>query len=216
MYRSNISGSPTGTIIGKIYKQSIGGNPILVGDLIETSDNVINVADLTTNPIGQFVTFTFTNPEEILEDDNIFIGFEISGSNENTFIETELTGTVIDGGDLNVEFTAGTWGADLGIDTKVTINIDTVPRQRASALMSAFVGRFPVFASVDALLVQGDTIETFRVDARLTGLVQKEFNVDALLRGRSFCIGAFVGDVFEIVLDCESVISGGSSGVSTI
>ena len=82
--------------------------------------------------------------------------------------------------------------------------------------MSSFVGRFPVFADIDALLVQGDTKETFRVDARLTGLVPKEFTIGAIIRGRSISIGAFVGDVFEIILDTESVISDTSSGVSTI
>jgi len=82
--------------------------------------------------------------------------------------------------------------------------------------MSAFVGRFPVFATVNALLIQGDATETFRVSAKLTGLIQKEFTIGAILRGKSFCISAFVGDVFEIVIDCESVISGKTSGVSTI
>ena len=210
MFRSGASGSPTGTLTGKVYKNSIAGTPIIVGDLIATSDNIINVADLTTNNAGQEVTFTFTNPEEITVDDNAFVGFDINGSNEQTFIETETTGTVIPGGDLNVELVAGEWGADVGIDLKITINIDDTPRQRASSLMSSFVGRFIKEFTVDALLIAPLTIstETFIVDASVTGPATKTFGVSALLRGRSFSISAFVGDVFEVVLDVESVIAG--------
>ena len=215
IHRAGTAGTPTGTLTGKIYKNSIAGNSISGADLIATSDNVVNLASITTNTNGQNVQFTFTTPPETTVDDNVFIGFDIAGSNEQMFLHTESTGTVIDGGDVNVEST-GVWGADLGVDAVLTVNIDLTPRQRGSALMHAFVGRFiKEIIGVDAFIKAIGGVSP-------SPLGEKEFTVganirfkreapptrvDAILIGsQDFTVSAFVGDTLFTGLNVESVI----------
>jgi hypothetical protein len=225
IHRAGTAGTPTGTLTGKIYKNSIGGNSISGADLIATSDNVVSLSSITTSSSGQNVQFTFTNPPEITVDDNVFIGFDIAGSNEQMFLHTESTGTAIAGGDVNIEST-GTWGVDLGVDAVLTINIDTEPRQRASALMNAFVGRFiREIIGVDALIKSiggesgSDVPAEFTVDAKVAFVKEAGFTVDTQLIGsQDFTVSAFVGDTLFVTLEVESVIveNNSNEGVESV
>lgn len=225
IHRAGTAGTPTGTLTGKIYKNSIGGNSISGADLIATSDNVVSLSSITTSSSGQNIQFTFTNPPEITVDDNVFIGFDIVGSNEQMFLHTESTGTVIDGGDVNIEST-GIWGVDLGVDAVLAINIDTEQRQRGSALMHAFVGRFiREIIGVDALIKSiggesgSDVPAEFTVDAKVAFVKEAGFTVDTQLIGsQDFTVSAFVGDTLFVVLEVESVIveNNSNEGVESV
>ena len=218
IHRAGTAGTPTGTLTGKIYKNSITGNTISGADLIATSDNVISLASLTTSTSGQNITFTFTTPPEITVDDNVFIGFEIAGSNEQMFLHTESTGTVIDGGDANIE-SSGTWGADLSVDAVFTLNIDIIQRQRASSLMHAFVGRFIKEFTVDSIVKAFDVEFEFTVSANIRFKRIEEFFVDAILIGsQDFTVSAFVGDTLFVGIEAESVIveNNSTNGVESV
>jgi len=205
IHRSVIA-SPTGTLTGKIFKNSIAGNSISGADLLATSDNSITVSSITTDTGGQTITFTFTNPPEISISDNIFIGFDVSGSNVAMFLHITSNEFAIDGGDVNVE-SSGNWGVDLGVDAVLEVNVDTAVRQRASAQIDAFI--------------TGKT-ELFLVDS-IVGVffeVEEDFTVDAILiKEFDFTISAFVGEVIEQVIEVESVIIenlGGDTGIESV
>jgi len=97
--RDGLSGSPTGTLVGKVRTNSTPNGSIGIGDEVAISINTINVEDLTTDPAGEIVTFNFDGTGELTESDDIFIGVEVDGSNEGIFLGTESTGDVIPGGD---------------------------------------------------------------------------------------------------------------------
>jgi len=207
LFRDGLSGSPTGTLQGRIYRNSISGNPISAGDLLDTSDNIVSLSALTTNVLGDFVVFDFSTVE-ITPDDNIFVGIQITGTNEEVFFNVESTGTVIAGGDFTTE-SAGNWGVDSGVDANMEITIDDEPRQRASALISAIVGIVRKDFIVDGITKASSIDKDFFISAKL--IVRKDtgsaLQIGARLIGSSdVIIGAFVGEVQETVLDVESVI----------
>ena len=207
MFRDGLSGSPVGTLQGRIYRNSIAGNPISAGDLLDSSDNTVQLSELTTNVLGDNVVFNFSTVE-ITPDDNIFVGIQITGTNEEVFFNVEGLGTVIEGGDFTTE-SAGNWGVDTGVDANMSITIDDEPRQRGSAIMGALVGVFQHDFIIDGTTKAENTEEEFRVSAKL--IVRKDtgnaLQIGAILIGSvDLIIGAFVGEVQTTVLDVESAI----------
>lgn len=87
-----------GTLVGKVRTNSTPNGSIGIGDEVATSINTINIVDITTDPSGETLVFDFDDIE-ITESDDIFIGVEAIGSDDNVFLGTESTGVAIPGGD---------------------------------------------------------------------------------------------------------------------
>ena len=205
LHRDGLSGSPVGSMVGKIYRNSVAGNPILPADLLDTSDNTVLISTLGTDPSGTNIFFNFSTVE-ITPDDNIFLGIQLTGTNEEVFFGVETTGTVIAGGDFNTSSGAN-WGADVGVDTALQVFIDDEPRQRGSALISAILGVRSHTFLVDGNVKSDNIDKTFFVDAKIVIPTSEEFTIGAILIGSiDVTIGAFVGEIQETVLDVESVI----------
>ncbi len=213
LHRDGLSGSPTGTLQGIIYRNSVSGTPIIAGDILDTSDNIVNLGDLTTSITGEEVTFTFSTVE-IFEDDDVFLGLEITGTNEEVLFGTEPL-EPIDGGDFTTTSTS-TWGPDLGFDASILVLIDDEPRQRGSSAVNALIGVRTHEFTVGGVL-KGDNIdEEFRIGAKLVIEKSIEFTIGAILIGSiEVLISAFVGEVQETVLDVESLIVTNNSDSGT-
>ena len=204
LFRDGLAITPAGTLQGVIYKNSIAGNTVLPADLLDISDNIVNLGDLTTNILGDSVIFTFSTVE-IFDSENVFFGIQLTGTNEIVTFSTAPTDPLV-GGDFTTTSTA-TWGPDLGFDVTIEVTIDDVPRQRASAVVNAILGVRTHEFIVDGITKAGNVDKTFIVDAKV--VVQKSitFTVGAILIGSvDVLIGAFVGEVQETVLDVESVV----------
>jgi len=193
-------------MVGKIYRNSVAGNPIFPADLLDTSDNTVLISTLTTNPLTPDTVFFNFSTVEITPDDNIFLGIQFTGTNEEVFFGVETTGTVIAGGDFNTASGAN-WGADVGVDTTLQVFIDDEPRQRGSALVSAILGVRSHTFLIDGNVKADNVDKTFFVDAKVVIPTSEEFTIGAILIGSvDVTIGAFVGEIQETVLDVESVI----------
>jgi len=213
LHRDGLSGSPTGTLQGIIYRNSVSGTPIIAGDILDTSDNIVNLGDLTTSITGEEVTFTFSTVE-IFEDDDVFLGIEIIGTNEEVLFGTPPA-EPIDGGDFTTTSTS-TWGVDLGFDVSMLVLIDDEPRQRGSSVVNAILGRAKQEFIVGGLLKGNNIDQEFRIGAKLVILNSEEFTVGAILIGSiDFTIDAFIGEVQETILDVESVVVTNNSDSGT-
>ncbi len=181
LHRDGLSGGATGTLTGKIYRNSVTGNAISGGDLIATSTNFVSVSSLTTSVTGTQVSFSFTGLEETSPNNNIFLGFDVSGSNEQLFLHTESTGTAISGGDVTVESPSGFWGGNLGVDATFEMIVNPVVKNRGFAIMNTLLLKEQdTDFEINAIIVRRDA---FDINAIIEIPVPKEkineFTIDA-------------------------------------
>ncbi len=104
--REGLTGSPTGTLVGKVRRNTIPLDRISIGssDEIISSTNTINIADITNAQSGQTIAFDFDPVDpEVTETENMFIGFEVEGANDNVLISTNSDPNTILGGDIVIE-----------------------------------------------------------------------------------------------------------------
>ena len=180
LHRDGLSGGATGTLTGKIFRNSVPGNAISGADLIATSTNFVNVSTLTTSAVGTEVVFSFTGLEETTPNNDIFLGFDVSGSNEQLFLHTESTGTVISGGDVTVESPSGFWGGNLGVDATFEMIVNQTVQNRGSSIMNTVLLKEQTKGfGINAVIVRA---ETFGINAIINiptaGEKTKEFTID--------------------------------------
>jgi len=180
LHRDGLSGGATGTLTGKIFRNSVPGNVISGADLIATSTNFVNVSTLTTSVVGTEVTFSFTGLEETTPNNDIFLGFDVSGSNEQLFLHTESTGTVISGGDVTVESPSGFWGGNLGVDATFEMIVNQTVQNRGSVIMNTVLLKEQTKGfGINAIIVRA---ETFGINAIINVVIPvektKEFTID--------------------------------------
>lgn len=181
LHRDGLSGGATGTLTGKIYRNSVTGNAISGGDLIATSTNFVSVSSLTTSVTGTQVSFSFTGLAETSPNNNIFLGFDVSGSNEELFLHTESTGTAISGGDVTVESPSGFWGGNLGVDATFEMIVNQTVQNRGFAIMNTLLLKEQdTDFEINAIIVRRDS---FDINAIIEIPVPKEkineFTIDA-------------------------------------